>query len=168
VNAVVDRNAPWWKRWFIEPVFKQLTQGISPERLAWTIAVGCALGIFPIMGSTSLACFAAAAFWGLNQPVIQVVCHALWPAHLALILPFIKLGQWVHGANPITRSISELLKEFFASPWQFAQDYWLAAWHGVVAWAIVAVPLIFIVRALTLPILKSAAGRIAERKEATT
>jgi hypothetical protein len=167
VNEVIDNKAPWWKRWFIHPVLKQLTQGISAEKLAWTIAVGCALGIFPIMGTTSLVCFAAAARWGLNQPVIHVVCHALWPAHLALILPFIKLGQWIHGAEQITGSIPNLLKEFFASPWQFAQDYWLAAWHGVVAWALVAIPLIFIVRAIILPVLKSAAGRIEKRKEAT-
>lgn len=167
MNTIEDKQAPWWKRWFIHPILKQLTQGISADKIAWTIAVGCALGIFPIMGTTSLVCFAAASYWKLNQPVIQVVCHTLWAAHLALILPFIKLGQWIHGADPITASIPTLLKEFFASPSQFAQDYWLAAWHGVVAWVLVAIPLVFIVRAITLPLLKGAANRIQKRKEAT-
>jgi len=167
VNVEIDKRDPWWKRWFINPVLKQLTQGISADKLAWTIAVGCALGIFPIMGTTSLVCFAAAAYWKLNQPVIQVVCHTLWAAHLALILPFIKLGQRIHRDGPITESITTLLKEFFASPWQFAQDYWLAAWHGVVAWFLVAIPLVFIVRAIALPLLKVTASRIEKRKGAT-
>ncbi len=162
-----DTIDPWWKRWFINPVLKQLTQGISAEKLAWTVAIGCALGIFPIMGTTSLVCFLAAAALGLNQPAIQVVCHALWPAHLALILPFIKLGQWIHGAPAITASIPTLLKEFFASPWQFTQDYWLAAWHGIVAWLLVALPLILLTRLIMLPLLRAAALRIERRREAS-
>lgn len=165
MSEEIDKQDPWWKRWFINPVLKQLTRGISADKLAWTIAIGCALGIFPIMGTTSVVCFFAASYWRLNQPVIQVVCHSLWAAHLALILPFIKLGQWIHRADPITGSIPALLKEFFSSPAQFAQDYWLAAWHGMVAWFLVAIPLVFIVRAITLPLLKAAAGRIEKRKE---
>ncbi len=161
-----DKQDPWWKRWFINPVLKQLTQGISAEKLAWTIAIGCGCGIFPIMGTTSIVCFIAAATLGLNQPVIQVVCHSLWPAHLALILPFIKFGQWIHGSPPLTASIPTLLKEFFASPWQFAQDYWLVAWHGVVAWLLIALPLVFLIRLLMLPLLRAAALRIEKRKEA--
>lgn len=162
-----ERQDPWWRRWFINPVLKQLTQGISAERLAWTIAIGCAAGIFPVMGTTSFICFFAAVYLKLNQPVIQVVCHTLWAAHLALILPFIKMGQWIQGAQPIEGSISSLLKEFFTSPWQFAQDYWLAALNGILAWVLVSIPLVLIVRFVTLPFLKAAASRI-ERRKATT
>ena len=156
---------PWWKRWFINPILKQLTQGISADKLAWTIAIGCAAGVFPIMGMTTVVAFIAAVFFRLNQPVIQVVCHALYPAHLVLILPFIKLGQSLRGAAPITESVPALLKEFFVNPWQFAQDYWLAAWHGIAAWFLIAIPLIFLVRLISLPILKATANRIEKRKE---
>ncbi len=165
MNELPCQTAPWWKRWFIHPILKQLTQGISAEKLAWTIAIGCGLGIFPIMGTTSLICFIAAAALGLNQPVIQIVCHSLWPAHLALILPFIKLGQWIHGAPPIHSSIPTLLKEFFAHPWQFFQDYWLTAWHAIVAWLLLALPLIFLTRLIILPVLRAAALRLEKRKE---
>ena len=59
------------------------------------------------------------------------------------------------------------LKGFFASPLQFFQDYWLPAWHGIVAWALVAVPLALLARLIILPILRRAAIRIEKRKEAT-
>ena len=78
MTDVGDSRDPWWKRWFIHPILKQLTQGISADKLAWTIAIGCAAGIFPVMGTTSIVCFFAAAYLRLNQPVIQVVCHTLW------------------------------------------------------------------------------------------
>jgi uncharacterized protein (DUF2062 family) len=159
---------PWWKRWFINPILKQLTQGISADKLAWTIAIGCAAGIFPVMGTTSFVCFFAAVYLRLNQPVIQVVCHTLWAAHLALILPFIKMGQWIQGIEPIEGSVSTLLKEFFTNPWQFSQDYWLPALHGIFAWFLVSIPLVFIVRSITLPLLRAAALRIERRKVVTT
>ena len=167
MSEETDKRDPWWKRWFINPVLKQLTQGISADKLAWTIAIGCAAGVFPIMGMTTVVAFIAAAILGLNQPVIQVVCHALYPAHLALIIPFIKLGQWILGSDPITGSIPTLLKEFFSSPWQFAQDYWLAALQGIIAWAIIAIPLALLARIIILPILRRTAIRIEKRKEAT-
>lgn len=160
-----DQDDPWWKRWFINPILRQLTQGISAEKLAWTIAVACSLGLFPVMGTTTFVCFAAATYWRLNQPVSQLVCLTLTPAHLALILPFIKLGQWIHGADSITGSIPTLLKEFFSNPWQFAQDYWLAAWHGIVAWFLISLLLVFLVRAITLPLLRTTASRLQKRKE---
>ena len=68
MNTVEEKQAPWWKRWFIHPILKQLTQGISADKIAWTIAVGCSLGIFPIMGTTSLVCFAAASVETYRQP----------------------------------------------------------------------------------------------------
>jgi hypothetical protein len=118
------------------------------------------------MGTTSFVCFFAAVYLRLNQPVIQVVCHTLWAAHLALILPFIRMGQWIQGSQPIKGSISTLLKEFFTNPWQFAQDYWLAALHGIFAWFLVSIPLILLVRSITLPFLRAAAARIKRKKTA--
>ena len=167
MTDVGNSRDPWWKRWFIHPILKQLTQGISADKLAWTIAIGCAAGIFPVMGTTSIVCFFAAAYLRLNQPVIQVVCHTLWAAHLALILPFIKMGQWIQGDQPIEGSITTLLKEFFTSPWQFAQNYWLPALQGIFAWFLVSIPLIIIVRSITLPFLRAAASRMEHKKTAT-
>ena len=117
-------------------------------------------------GFLVFVCFFAAVYLRLNQPVIQVVCHTLWAAHLALILPFIRMGQWIQGNQPIKGSISTLLKEFFTNPWQFAQDYWLAALHGIFAWFLVSIPLIFLVRAITLPFLRATAARIERKKTA--
>ena len=72
----------------------------------------------------------------------------------------------IPAAQPIKGSISTLLKEFFTDPWQFAQDYWLAALHGILAWFLVSIPLVFLVRAITLPFLRATAARIERKKTA--
>lgn len=167
MNVEVSEADPWWRRWFINPILNQLTQGVSADKLSWTIALGCAFGIFPVMGTTSVVCLIPAAIFKLNQPVIHAVRLALWPIHLALILPFIKIGQWFFGSEQITGSVPTLLKEFFSSPSQFAENYWLAALQGIAAWSVAIIPLVFIVRAITLPILKATASRIQRRRAAT-
>jgi hypothetical protein len=77
------------------------------------------------------------------------------------------MGQWIQGDQPIEGSIPTLLKEFFTSPWQFAQDYWLPALQGIFAWFLVSIPLIIIVRSITLPFFRAAASRMERKKTAT-
>jgi uncharacterized protein (DUF2062 family) len=167
MTEAIQQRAPWWRRWFVQPITKQLTQGITPEKLGWTIATGVVLGIFPIMGSTTFICFFAAWFFKLNQPVMQVACHAVYALHLALILVFIRAGQWLFGAEPISLSIPQLIKQFMEDPWRFAQNFGVAALQGIVAWLILAPVLLILIKAISIPLLKRLARRIKQRKETT-
>jgi hypothetical protein len=40
----------------VQPVIDLLTQGISPEKIALSLAFGIVLGVFPVLGSTTLLC----------------------------------------------------------------------------------------------------------------
>ena len=153
----------WWRRWIVQPVINQLTRGIAPKKLAWTIALAVVLGIFPIMGTTTVICLAAGWALQLNQPILLAFKSLVYPLHLALILVFIHVGQRLHGAAPLLLDIPELLVRFRTDPLQFARDFGLAAWHGVVAWLLVAPALAVTVRLALLPVLERAAARY--RKE---
>src|SRR3546814_7810456 len=61
-----------WRRWLIDPVVAQLRQGITPERIALTLALASIISVFPILGSTTLLCALVAAWLRLNQPLIQL------------------------------------------------------------------------------------------------
>jgi len=142
------------RRWIIEPIINQLKRGISPEKLSWTIALGVTLGIFPIMGSTSLVCFIAGYFLKLNQAILHLFKTLTYPLHLALILVFIRLGQHLNGVPPIKFSIPQMVIQFKDNPAQFARDFGMAAWYGIEAWAIAALVLIPVLRIISLPLLK--------------
>ena len=43
-----------FRRWVMGPIIRQLTQGTSPHKVAQAIAFGITLGIFPIIGTTTL------------------------------------------------------------------------------------------------------------------
>ncbi|MEP2776618.1 MAG: DUF2062 domain-containing protein [Luteolibacter sp.] len=143
-----------FRRWIVNPLIDQLTRGVTPEKLSWTIALGLTLGIFPIMGSTSLVCFIAGYFFKLNQVILHLFKSLTYPLHLALILVFIRLGQHLNGVPPIPYSVPQLMTRFKDDPAQFARDFGIAALHGIEAWAIAATILIPAAYFISLPLLR--------------
>jgi uncharacterized protein (DUF2062 family) len=69
-----------------------LRQGISPRRLALTLALGFVVGCIPVLGIPTALCALIALAFRLNQPAIQAANYAAMPFQVALILPFMKLG----------------------------------------------------------------------------
>lgn len=155
----------WWRRRLLGPIVAQLTVGISPDRVAWTIALGVVLGIFPIMGSTTLICLLAGWLLRLNQPVLHVFKTVVYPLHLALILVFIRLGERLYGVPLISFSIPQLVVKFKDDPLQFARDFGLAAWHGVSAWLLIAPVVALLIKMAVMPLLRRLAQALERREE---
>src|SRR5580693_6978187 len=89
VQATAKRNAILWLR-----------QGISPRRLALTLALGFAVGCIPVIGIPTVLCAGLALALRLNLPAIQTANYIAMPAQLVLIVPFVRLGRWIippHG-----------------------------------------------------------------------
>jgi len=145
---------------------KQLKAGISPEKLGWTISGAVVIGIFPIMGTTTILCLLVGWIFKLNQTVLHVFKSLVYPLHLILILGFIRMGQKLHGVPLLALSIPQMVTRFKTDPMQFARDFGLAAWHGITAWMIVAPFLAILIKMLATPLLRKAARKIQSRKEA--
>jgi uncharacterized protein (DUF2062 family) len=165
-EAVINPGKSWWGRRLVAPVVAQLTVGISPERVAWAISLGVVLGVFPIMGTTTLVCLVAGWLLRLNQPVLHVFSNLVYPLHLVLILVFIRLGERVYGAPRMSFSIPQLLGKFKDDPLQFARGFGMSAWHGVSAWLLVAPVAAVLVKIAVMPVLKKVAAAIQKRREA--
>jgi uncharacterized protein (DUF2062 family) len=148
-------------RWVIRPIVNQLKQGTSPEKLSWSVSLGVTLGIFPIMGSTSLVCLIIGHLFRLNQPILHLFKTFTYPLQLALILVYIRLGQMLNGVPLIKFSIPQMLGQFKDDPAQFARDFGMAALYGIEAWAISATFLVPILYFISLPILKKLLVKLA-------
>lgn len=131
----------FWQRRVVAPILAQLKQGITPEKIALTLALGSVLGVFPIIGATTALCAVAAWRLKLNQPIIQLTNYLLYPVHLLLLLPFYRAGETLFGKPhlPIF-SIGELVHRFKESPLDFFADYGMVGLYGVVVWCLLAVP----------------------------
>jgi len=138
-----------------------MTQGITPEKMALTLAVGSALGLFPILGTTCALCLIVGIALRLNQPAIQIVNGICWPLHLPVILALYHLGNRLFSVPA-----AEMKKHFFSDMFWFLWDHPRAfiahfgtlAWHLVVAWSLVAPIWMAIVYYVALPVLREIAA----------
>lgn len=133
----------WWRRKILAPIINQLRQGTSPGAIALTLAAGVTLGLFPILGATTLLCTLVAAIWKLNQPIIQLVNYLIYPVQILLLIPFYRAGEALFRQPPVPiTSIGELTDRFWAGPGQFMIDYGMVALYGIAVWVLLS-PLIF-------------------------
>ncbi|MBN2299057.1 MAG: DUF2062 domain-containing protein, partial [Deltaproteobacteria bacterium] len=94
------------------PVTKLLKQGISPEKIALSIAWGVMLGIFPVLGTTTILCTVAAVLLRLNLPVIQLANWLVYPLQIVLIVPFFVAGTAMFGNSPFMQDAAQLIVLF--------------------------------------------------------
>ena len=116
----------------------QLTQGVTPDRIALTVALGATLSIFPVWGATTLLCAVVGGVFRLNQPMIQLVNYAVSPLQLLLLIPFYQAGGRVLGRAPGSLSLSHLLEQVRADFWLFMSEFGIIALGGVIVWSMVA------------------------------
>ena len=138
-----------------DPLYKQLTQGVTPAKLAQSIAWGATLALFPLLGTTTLLCFLAGFAMKLNLPTIQAVNYLCYPLQIVMIPVFARAGEWIWGNEPIAFSPLAMKDEFLRSPWIFLQTYGKLGLEAVTAWAIVAPFLIAALYFVFLRLLKN-------------
>ena len=109
------------RRRLVRPVLEQLTQGLSPDAIALTIAVGLAIAVIPVVGTTTVLCTTAAIVLRLNQPLIQPINYLSFPLQLAFIVPYLRLGRILFGGAAIHMSAQELAVFVTSRP---AEAFW--------------------------------------------
>ena len=161
--AVAAPSAPardsCWKRRIVAPIAGQLRQGITPEEIALTIALGSVLSIFPILGATTILCAAAAFAFRLNQPVIHLVNYCAYPAQFALLIPFYRAGETLFRKPHVPLSVPFLLGSFRSDPAHFLREFGVIGLQGIVVWALLAPLLVGLLYFALRPPLRALARR---------
>ncbi len=122
----------------VPKVFDLLRQGVTPEKIALCITIGAAIGIFPVVGTTTLLCAVAAVLLRLNLPAIQLVNYLVYPLQLALLLPYVRLGEKVFGAGEARFSPLQVVAQLRSDPWSSGSVLREALLHALLAWLITA------------------------------
>jgi len=134
----VELKRTFWQSRVIDPVVAQLTQGITPEKIALTVAVGSAIAMFPLLGTTTLLCLIVGIFLRLNQPIIQAVNYLCTPLHIWFIFSSLHWGERMFGATHSRLEFRAMRELLVTHPLQFIQDFSVTALHACFVWAIIA------------------------------
>ena len=159
-TATVPRT--FWQRRVRDPIIAQLTQGMTPEKIAETLAIGSCIALFPILGTTTLLCFLVGIVLRLNQPIIQLINQALWPVHISAIYLCVRLGETLFGAPHMRFSIRYMNSLFWDDRTMFLHRFGMTALYAIVAWALLAPFYIATVYYVTLPLTREVARLRAE------
>jgi uncharacterized protein (DUF2062 family) len=130
-------------------VKSMLKEGMQPRQIALCIALGISLGIFPVLGMTTLLCAIAAFTLRLNLPAIQIVNYLVYPVQLILLVPFYGTGSWLFRqpeSHRIGDSLIHLIRHDF---WGSMANLWDLTLYAILTWLVIS-PFIILVLYLVL------------------
>lgn len=151
----------------ILPIVTLLKEGVTPEKIALSLAFGIVLGTFPVLGTTTLLCAVAAFALKLNLPAIQMVNYLMYPVQLLLILPFTRMGEHILHAQATMLSLPEMFAMARVSVLGAISQLWIIAVHAMLAWAILAPVAIYALYSLFAFFLVRTTRAIQRKRAAT-
>ena len=127
----------WVRCHVLRPLLRVLRGGVTPRRLAWSLALGMVVGINPTVGLASLLVILLAWVFGLSRIASLLGTHVVTPLHLLLFIPFIQIGVLLFHTRklPMNRKQLEHLSDH---PLRLFHDIWQWEWHALIVWAVVA------------------------------
>jgi uncharacterized protein (DUF2062 family) len=150
----------WVRRHLFDPITLLLTQGVTVDRIALSIAIGAVVGVFPVLGTTTVLCTVAAAALRLNLVAVQTVHFAMTPLQLLLIIPFVRIGERILGRPPQPLSVEQGLALIASGALRAIHVLWDAILHAMLGWLLVGPMLIVAAYLLLRPVLAHAAQRL--------
>lgn len=138
----------------LHPILQLLTQGITPEKIALSLAFGIMLGVFPVLGTTSLLCLIAALLFRINLAAVQLVNILAYPLWFALLIPFVRVGERLFGVQPLAMTGSQMLALAHADFLHSVSVLWLTALRAAAAWLLVGPVGIIVLYLILVPIIR--------------
>jgi uncharacterized protein (DUF2062 family) len=145
-DAATTPDAPrrsfWRKRRLGDPVVALLTQGVTPDKLAATFAVGTAVSLFPFLGTTTALNLGVGLWFRMNQPLLQAINYLITPLHLVMILVYVRVGEIIWQSKADKFSVIDVIRTFRDDTIaEFFQRFGWAGIHAFTAW-LISVPFI--------------------------
>ena len=134
----------WFRCHVLRPLLRVLRGGVTPRRLAWSLALGMVLGINPSVGLTTLIVVLLAWVFGLSKLASLIGTHVVAPLHLLLFIPFIELGVHLFHTRKLPMDRKQL-EHLSHHPLRLFHEIWQWEWHALIVWGVAA--------AIALPLL---------------
>ena len=136
---MVGRILEKWKN----AVATMLKRGMGRRQIAFCIALGIVMGIFPVLGATTLLCTIAAFSLRLNLPAMQIVNFMVYPIQLALLTPFYSVGNWLFKRKDQGDGYHNLLLMLKNDFWGSMVGLWDLTLYAIFTWAAISPILVY-------------------------
>jgi uncharacterized protein (DUF2062 family) len=134
----------WFRCHVLRPLLRVLRGGVTPRRLAWSLALGMVVGVNPSVGLTTLFVVLVAWVFGLSKLASLIGTHVVAPLHLLLFIPFIEIGVHLFHTRKLPMDRRQL-EHLSHHPLRLFHEIWRWEWHALIVWGVLA--------ALAMPLL---------------
>lgn len=135
IPVVAEARLSIWRR-AVSPLRALLLQGATPEKLALAIAIGFAVGVFPILGTTTMIAVVLAAVFRLNQAAMQIGNAFSALPYFLLLVPFVRMGEFMTGADPFPLDVGVLRETAREGFIPMLKTFGEALACGILGWAV--------------------------------
>ena len=114
--------------------------GLSPEKLAFSITIGLLAGLFPVFGATTLLSLLLTFIFRQNLMVVQSVQWIMAVFQVLMIIPFMRLGVWLLNQPEILINIDQIKMAFQPGLLQGIRTMGIFHLFGIVGWIVISLP----------------------------
>ena len=128
---------------------------MSIHKIALCLAMGATLGVFPVLGITTLLCTVAAFVFRLNLPAIQIVNYLVYPVQLALLTPFYSIGSWLFNKESWLTPGENLITLIKIDFWGSMASLWNLTLYAIITWMVICPILVLVLYMILKPMIGS-------------
>jgi len=131
-----------------------LKQGLTPKELIQSIIVSGLISIIPILGVSTFMITTISLKSKLNFPVMIALSYLMWPVQILLIIPFIRVGEFIFSVPRNHHTVEEIISSFQNSFFQTLSQLSFELLCGFGGWFLTAVPVAVLIYLVSLLFLK--------------
>lgn len=117
-----------------------LKQGLTPKELIQSVIVSGLISIIPILGVSTFMITTVSLKLKLNFPVMISLNYLMWPVQILLIIPFIRVGEFIFSVPRNNHSVEEIISSFQNSFFQTLSQLSFELLCGLGGWFFTAFP----------------------------
>ncbi|HSD07561.1 DUF2062 domain-containing protein [Flavobacterium sp.] len=129
-------------------------QGLSPIQLSESIIVSGLFSIIPILGVSTFILTTLSIKRKLNLPIMIAISYVMWPIQVLLIIPFIRIGEFIFSVPSTPHTVEEIISSFQNSFFQTLSHLSFELLCGLGGWFFTAIPVSFGIYLVVLIFLK--------------
>ncbi len=111
-----------------------------PKELIQSIIVSGLISIIPILGVSTFMITTVSLKRKLNFPVMISLSYLMWPVQILMIIPFIRVGEFIFSVPRNRHTVEEIISSFQSSFFQTLSQLSFELLCGLGGWLLTAVP----------------------------
>ncbi len=146
----MNRVSAFFRKNLTGKLINFLKQGITPHKLALAIAIGCTVGIFPVLGTHTALTLLVIFIFRLNPASVFLITNLIFPLFFVFVIPFVRFGEMIFCVPHIEISISGVYEMMENGLWFTLQKLGMTLIYAIFGWLIFSIPVSFTLYYLSL------------------